>query len=79
MSEIDLLLWVWLIAGAVSVLIHAKDMPDNVSFKAILLLVVAWPAWLVHYSWGPRNGERRKDELALVRIDVDIQRERRKR
>lgn len=79
MSEIDLLLWVWLIAGAASVLIHAKDMPDDTSFKTLLLLVVAWPAWLVHYSQGPHNDERRKDELALVRIDVDIQRERRKR
>lgn len=79
MSEIDLLLWVWLIAGALSVLIHAKDIPDHAGFKTILLLVVAWPAWLVHYSQGSRSGERRNDDLAPVRIDVVKQRERRKR
>lgn len=78
MIELDTLLWVWLIAGGIALLVHVHDLPRDADWKSVLLLVVAWPWWLSHYSNVSRRNDRREDRLAPVRVEV-VHRKRRKR
>lgn len=79
MGELDMLLWVWLIAGGVTLLSHVDRLPDDADFRTVLFVLVAWPWCISHYSSDTRRKERPEEHLAPVRVEVQPPTKHRKR
>lgn len=79
MVDVELLLWVWVLAGCFALYAHGAHLREKVDLGGVIFLVVTWPWWLSQHTHG-RNQQRsdRNENFAPIRIDTTDKEQRRR-